>query len=408
MIENLKVQTLNSVKDDIYGKPILVRVDLNVPQNHDQSVADSTKVEVIKDSISFLKKIGAIPVICSHLGRPNGEKNEKYSLESLVSTLENVLNTDVLFIDDCIGEKRDRIISSLSPGQIVLLENLRFYEGEEKNNPEFASQLSRGFSYFVNEAFPASHRSHASIVGVPNIIGKNKCFIGNNFQVELENLNKFICNQKGSVALVFGGAKAKDKIKVIHSMMEKDKADIFVIAGVIGNTFLKSINCNIGKSLCADDCIKEAHDIFLLSNKMKKLFVFPIDVVVQEQNSNVKKVSIFEIKPTDTVFDIGEESIKLIIDCLCDVNMLFWNGAFGKAEDEKFSKGTRAFGKFLAELSKKAFVVIGGGDTSALISENSKERIISNGGYISTSGGSAMEFLENNGTLPGLQAIEYS
>ncbi len=408
MTVGLKVRTLRDIPTDINDEPVLIRADLNVPQDENRSVTDTAKLKAIKDTILLFRKLGAKPVICSHLGRPDGKFNEKYSLLPVVSDLEIILGTNVCFIPDCIGEERDRRIRCLSSGQVALLENLRFYEGEEKNEPKFAAQLAKGFDCYVNEAFPASHRAHASIVGVPEIIGKKASFAGYNFQIEFENLSKFTRDQIGQVALVFGGAKAKDKIKVIKSMLEKNKADIFVTAGAIGNTFLRGLGYGIGDSLFAADCVSEAEDIYRIARRNGKDFIVPTDATILRDNGDILELLISDLKPGDVIFDIGEETFHNIKYRLQDARTIFWNGAFGKAEDTRFSRGTHEFGEFLAELSDSAFVIIGGGDTSALISGDAKTRIIENGGYISTSGGAAMEFLAKGGTLPGIQALEFA
>lgn len=406
MSVGLKVKNLRDILIDIKGKPVLVRADLNVPQDDNQSVTDATKLEAVANTVLFLSDMGAKVIVCSHLGRPDGKKNEKFSLRPVSVNFESVLKRPVAFIDDCIGNTRDGIIRLMRPGQIALLENLRFYEEEEKNDPEFASQLASGFACYVNEAFPASHRKHASIVEVPNIVGKQASFVGYNFQIEFENLSKFIGSSAGPVALVFGGAKVKDKIKTMRGML--DKADIFVTAGGIGNTFLRGLGYSIGNSLYEPDSTKDAKEIFKAAKNDWKDFVVPIDATVLVENGEVCEKYIHDVKSSDAIFDIGEETFHHIKDRLCDAKTVFWNGAFGKAEDPRFSRGTQEFGEFLAELSERAFVIIGGGDTSALISDNAKFRIIKNGGYISTSGGAAMEFLEKSGTLPGIQALEFA
>jgi phosphoglycerate kinase len=382
---------------DLRGKRVLVRVDFNVPME-DGKITDETR---IKESLPTIKKIigdGGKCILMSHLGRPKGEKNLKYSLRPAAIHLAALLRKSVFFSDDCIGQDTRKIAAELKNGGVLLLENLRFHEEEEENDDNFSKELASYGDIYVNDAFGAAHRAHASTVGVTKFISTRAA--GYLMEKELEHLSKIVNNPEHPFTAILGGSKISGKIDVIKSLLEK--ADRILIGGGMVFTFYKAMGSSIGKSLLEEDKIKLAKE--LIENAKGKI-ILPIDIVVADKFENSAKTKIVygNEMPDDMIgMDIGPETIKIFTDEIKQAKTIFWNGPMGVFEMNNFAKGTYAIAKAMAEATKKgAFTVIGGGDSVAAVNKAGVTNKIS---HVSTGGGASLEYLEGK-RLPGVEAL---
>ncbi len=382
------------------SKKVLVRVDFNVPMSKETEglITDDKR---IVESLPTIKKViseGGKLILMSHMGRPKGEKNLKYSLRPIAIHLSELLNTPVLFADDCIGESTSAIVNDLQDGDILLLENLRFYNEEEKNNPEFAQKLASYGDIYINDAFGTAHRAHASTEGVTKFI--KTCAAGYLMQKELEYLSKAIANPVHPYVAILGGSKISGKIDVIKNLL--GKADKILVGGGMIFTFYKAMGYEIGKSLLEEDKIELAKE--LLAEAGSKL-VLPSDVVIADKFENDAKSSTVDADkiPADMIgMDIGEKTIAAFRNEILSAKTIVWNGPMGVFEMDNFAKGTFEIAKALAEATKNGAVsVIGGGDSAAAIAKAGLENEVS---HVSTGGGASLEFLEGK-TLPGVEAL---
>jgi len=382
------------------SKKVLVRVDFNVPMSKETEglITDDKR---IVESLPTIKKViseGGKLILMSHMGRPKGEKNLKYSLRPIAIHLSELLNTPVLFADDCIGESTSAIVNDLQDGDILLLENLRFYNEEEKNNPEFAQKLASYGDIYINDAFGTAHRAHASTEGVTKFI--KTCAAGYLMQKELEYLSKAIANPVHPYVAILGGSKISGKIDVIKNLLSK--ADKILVGGGMIFTFYKAMGYEIGKSLLEEDKIELAKE--LLAEAGSKL-VLPSDVVIADKFENDAKSSTVDADkiPADMIgMDIGEKTIAAFRNEILSAKTIVWNGPMGVFEMDNFAKGTFEIAKALAEATKNGAVsVIGGGDSAAAIAKAGLENEVS---HVSTGGGASLEFLEGK-TLPGVEAL---
>lgn len=382
------------------SKRVLVRVDFNVPMSKENE-GQITDDKRIVESLPTIKKItseGGKLILMSHMGRPKGEKNMKYSLRPIAMHLSELLDKPVLFADDCIGESTEAIVNDLQDGDILLLENLRFYNEEEKNNPEFAKKLASYGDIYINDAFGTAHRAHASTEGVTKYI--KTCAAGYLMEKELAYLSKAIANPEHPYAAILGGSKISGKIDVIKNLL--GKADKILVGGGMIFTFYKAMGYEIGKSLLEEDKIELAKE--LIAEAGTKLML-PVDVVCADKFENSAKFSTYKADsiPADMIgMDIGPETIKLFRDELLKAKTIVWNGPMGVFEMDNFAKGTFEVASALAEATKKgAVTVIGGGDSAAAIAKAGLEKQVS---HVSTGGGASLEFLEGK-TLPGVEAL---
>lgn len=393
-IENL------SKNSGLKSKKVLVRVDFNVPMSKETEglITDDKR---IVESLPTIKKViseGGRLILMSHMGRPKGEKNLKYSLRPIAIHLSGLLNKPVLFADDCIGESTEAIVNDLQDGDILLLENLRFYNEEEKNNPEFAKKLASYGDVYINDAFGTAHRAHASTEGVTHYI--KTCAAGYLMQKELEYLSKAVANPEHPYAAILGGSKISGKIDVIKNLL--GKADKILVGGGMIFTFYKAMGYEIGKSLLEEDKIELAKE--LLAEAGSKLLL-PSDVVIADKFENDASFSTADADkiPADKIgMDIGAKTIAAFRDEILKAKTVVWNGPMGVFEMDNFAKGTFEIAKALAEATKKgAVTVIGGGDSAAAIAKAGMESAVS---HVSTGGGASLEFLEGK-TLPGVEAL---
>lgn len=389
-----------SKNSGLKSKKVLVRVDFNVPMSKETEglITDDKR---IVESLPTIKKViseGGRLILMSHMGRPKGEKNLKYSLRPIAIHLSGLLNKPVLFVDDCIGESTEAIVNDLQDGDILLLENLRFYNEEEKNNPEFAKKLASYGDVYINDAFGTAHRAHASTEGVTHYI--KTCAAGYLMQKELEYLSKAVANPEHPYAAILGGSKISGKIDVIKNLL--GKADKILVGGGMIFTFYKAMGYEIGKSLLEEDKIELAKE--LLAEAGSKLLL-PSDVVIADKFENDASFSTADADkiPADKIgMDIGAKTIAAFRDEILKAKTVVWNGPMGVFEMDNFAKGTFEIAKALAEATKKgAVTVIGGGDSAAAIAKAGLESAVS---HVSTGGGASLEFLEGK-TLPGVEAL---
>jgi phosphoglycerate kinase len=386
-----------SKNGELKSKRVLVRVDFNVPMENGKVSDDKRIVE----SLPTIKKIisdGGKCILMSHLGRPKGEKNLKYSLKPAAEHLSKLLNKHIHFADDCIGENTLNMVNNLKDGDVLLLENLRFYKQEEANDGNFSKQLASYGDVYINDAFGSAHRAHASTEGVTHFI--KKCAAGYLMQKEIEYLSKAVTNPEHPFVVILGGSKISGKIDVINNLL--GKADKILIGGGMIFTFYKAMGCEIGKSIVEEDKLELAND---LMKKAEDKIMLPIDIVVAdkfENGSNFKTVYGNEM-PSDMMgMDIGNETIKNFSEEIMKAKTIVWNGPMGVFEMDNFAKGTFEIARQLASATKHgAVTIVGGGDSAAAIAKAGLEKNIS---HVSTGGGASLEFLEGK-TLPGVAAL---
>jgi len=382
------------------GSVVLVRVDYNVPMK-DGKVSDDTRIKETEKTIKYLITRDAKIVLIAHLGRPKGKVDMKYSLKPVVEVVEKIMGTKVHFSDDCIGEKRAEVIKNMKNGEIVLCENLRFHEEEEKNDENFAKELAKGCDYFVQDAFGAIHRAHASTSSITKYLPSSAGFL---LQKELEYLEKIMSNPQRPFVAIIGGAKVSDKINVLYSLL--DRVDVLIIGGAMAYTFLKAQDINVGKSLVEDDKVEEAKKIILKAFKNNVELLLPSDhLVVKEINPSAKTENSQSMAiPDDWIgVDIGERSIAIFSEKIMAAKTIFWNGPMGIFETPAFARGTFEIAKAIAKSTKNgALSVLGGGDTlnSIKAAGIDKEEF----SHCSTGGGASLEFVEGK-ILPGLSAL---
>lgn len=387
---------------DFKGKRALIRVDFNVPLNSKFEVTDNTRIEAAVPTVKTVLDGGGSVVLMSHLGRPEGQVQDKYSLKHIVPAVEAAMGKKVHFLNDCIGDKAKEFTSNLKPGEIVLLENLRFHSEETDGDEFFAGQLAEHGDCFVNDAFGTAHRAHASTTVVANFFPEDKMF-GKLLQSELENLDKVLNSKEKPVLAIIGGAKVSSKISVLKNLLPK--VDHLIIGGGMSFTFAKANGGKIGKSLAEQEYIETAKE--LQENAVKKgvEIHLPADSIIADDFRNDASTDVCEadrIPDGWMGLDIGPKSIDSFINCIKKCKIILWNGPMGVFEMENFAKGTEAIAYALVDATKNgAFTLIGGGDSVAAINKFGLSEKVS---YVSTGGGAMLEYLEGK-TLPGVAAI---
>lgn len=382
------------------GKRVLVRVDFNVPLDGGR-VADDTRLTASLPTIRKIVAMKGRAILVSHLGRPKGEAKPELSLKPVAARLSELLGQPVAFAPDCIGEKAAAVVNALRDGDVCLLENLRYYKGEEKNDPAFARQLAAWGEVYVNDAFGTAHRAHASTEGVTKFI--STCVAGYLMKKELDYLGGLLTNPKRPFVAVLGGAKVSGKLEVITHLM--DKLDSFLIGGGMAFTFIKAQGTEIGKSLVENDLIDTAKDILADANRLGKKVLLPVDAVVAkdlEPGSRPSIVDIGAIAPDMAAYDIGPKTARIFAEEMGQAKTIFWNGPMGVFEHENFAGGTRVVANAIAVATKAGAVsVVGGGDSVSAARQAGVADMLS---HISTGGGASLEFMEGK-TLPGVAAL---
>lgn len=394
---------MKTIKDfDFKNKKALIRVDFNVPMDGSNKVTDTTRIQAAKPSIDYILKNGGTCVLMSHLGRPNG-KEEQYSLKHIVPAVSEVLGVPVTFIEDCIGEKIQEKIDALPAGSVILLENLRFYEEEQKGDEAFAKSLAKNGDIYVNDAFGTAHRKHASTAVIAKYFGTNVCF-GLLLASEIESINKVLHDNNKPVTAIIGGAKVSSKITVIENIL--DAIDHLIIGGGMAFTFLKAKGGQVGGSLVEEDKMDVALRVLEKAKEKNVKVHLPIDVIAADafkNEANTKIVAANEIPEGWMGLDNGPESNKTFREVILQSKTILWNGPVGVFEMSTFAEGTKAIGKAIADSTKNgAFSLVGGGDSVAAAKQFGLTESMS---YISTGGGVMLEMLEGK-DLPGIVAIQ--
>lgn len=387
-----------SVRDvDFKGKRVFCRVDFNVPMQ-DGQITDETRIRAALPTIQYLQEQGAKVILASHLGRPKGKVVEEMRLTPVAKRLSELLGIEVKKADEAYGDAVKAMISEMKEGDVLLLENVRFYPGEEKNDPELAQAFSELADIYVNDAFGAAHRAHASTEGIAHHL---PAVAGLLMEKELEVIGKALSNPERPFTAIIGGAKVKDKIDVIDNLL--DKVDNLIIGGGLAYTFIKAQGHEIGKSLLEEDKIDLANS-FIEKAKAKGVnFYMPIDSVVADEfspDANTKVVSIDEIPAEWQALDIGPKTAELYREVIQKSKLVIWNGPMGVFEMDKFANGTKAVAEALAE-ANDTYSIIGGGDSAAAVE---KFQLADKMDHISTGGGASLEFMEGK-QLPGIVAL---
>ncbi len=384
------------------GKKAIMRVDFNVPLNDKHEVTDDTRIRAALPTIRKILADGGSAILMSHLGRPKEGPEDKFSLRHVVSNLSDHLGIPVKFADDCIGEKTLEMKKSLRAGEVLLLENLRFYKEETKGDEEFARKLAEGADVYVNDAFGTAHRAHASTTIVAKFFPNDKLF-GYLINNELNAMDTVLNSADKPFTAIMGGAKVSDKILVIENLL--DKVDNLIIGGGMTYTFIKARGGEIGNSLCEEDKLDVANELVKKAAQKGVNLILPVDHVMADKFDNdaaTKKGEIDEGREGWMGLDIGEESVKKFRDVILNSKTILWNGPMGVFEMENFRKGTVAIAEAIAEATAKgAFSLVGGGDSVAAVNKFGLADKVS---YVSTGGGAMLEYIEGK-ELPGIKAI---
>ena len=388
-----------TVRDiDVKGKRVFLRCDFNVPFDEKGNITDTKRIDESLKTIKYLIDNDAKLILCSHLGRPKNGFEDKLSLKPVAKYLKEVLGRDVKLAKDVAGEDTKKIVNSLKPGEICMLENIRFEDGERSNSPEFAKKLASLADVCINDAFGASHRAHASTAGVAKLLPAGYGFL---IEKEISTMSRILNNPKRPFVSILGGAKISDKIGVINSLL--DKVDVLIIGGGMSYTFANALGYSVGTSLCETEKLGLAKDMMAKAKEKGVKLLLPIDVKVAKEydpNAEYKVVSFDKIPDGWMGLDIGPKTAKLFSEAIAGAGTVVWNGPMGVSEWENFASGTFAVAKAIAESG--AISIIGGGDSAAAIY---KLGFASKMTHISTGGGASLTFLEGK-PLPALEVIE--
>ncbi|HET8803991.1 MAG TPA: phosphoglycerate kinase [Aequorivita sp.] len=393
------MKTVNDI--NFKNKKALIRVDFNVPLDKDFNVTDDSRIRAAKPTILKILDDGGSCILMSHLGRPKNSEAE-FSLKHIVKSVSNILKIQVKFVDDCIGPKVSEAVSKLKPGEILLLENLRYYEEETKGDRDFAEKLSKFGDVYVNDAFGTAHRAHASTAIIAEFFPENKCF-GLLLASEVENVKKVLETSETPVTAIIGGAKVSSKITIIENILEK--IDHLIIGGGMAFTFIKAKGGKIGSSLVEDDKQQLALEILEEAKKKNVKVHLPVDAVIADNFSaaaNTKICSVESIPEGWMGLDVGPKTNDLFAKVIAGSKTILWNGPVGVFEMDKFAEGTKILGESIANATKNgAFSLVGGGDSVAAVHQFNLTDKVS---YVSTGGGAMLEMLEGK-TLPGIKAL---
>ncbi|MBP7254140.1 MAG: phosphoglycerate kinase [Negativicutes bacterium] len=387
-----------SIRDiDVNGKKVFIRVDYNVPMDENQNITNDKRIVATLPTLNYLLENNAALIIACHLGRPKGERVPEFSVAPVAKKLGEIMGKEVKFASDCVGPEAEKMAADLKPGEILVLENLRYHKEEEKNDPKFAEQLAKLADIVVNDAFGVSHRAHASVEGITKFIPAVAGFLMEN---EIKFVGQAVANPVRPFVAIIGGAKVSDKIGVISNLLEK--VDTLIIGGGMANTFVAAQGFNTGKSLVEADKLELARELIEKAKATKVNLLLPTDMVIADKfaaDAQTAVVGLDGIKDEWMALDIGPETAKTYAKSLVDAKTVVWNGPMGVFEIDAFAKGTEAVAKAVADSS--ATSIVGGGDSIAALKKTGLSDKIS---HISTGGGASLEFLEGK-VLPGIAAL---
>jgi phosphoglycerate kinase len=384
---------------DLKNKKVFIRVDYNVPMDSSGTITDDIRIRESLPTLNYVLEKGGAIILSSHLGRPKGKPEQKYSLLPVAKRLSELLKREVIFANDCIGEEAQAKAKSLKPGQVLMLENLRFYAEEEKNDDTFAQKLAGLADCYINDAFAVSHRAHASVAAITR--HAKECAAGFLMKKEITYFEKAMKEPARPLIAIVGGAKVSGKLEVLENLMKK--VDSILIGGGMAFTFLKAQGLEVGKSLVEDDLIPIAKRIMDLAKEKGIKILLPVDCVIadkMEASAQIRTVNIKEIPKDYLGLDIGEKTVVLFGEVIKDAKTIIWNGPMGVFEMKPFSQGTSAIIERIAK--SPAVSIVGGGDTDTAVHQAGKEKEIT---FISTGGGAFLELLEGK-ELPGIKALE--
>jgi phosphoglycerate kinase len=391
---------MKNIKDlDIKEKKVLIRVDFNVPMDDQGNITDDIRIRGVLPTLNHALDERARIIICSHLGRPKGERNEKFSLAPVAKRLSRLLSKDIKLAPDCIGPEVEAMVDAMQPGDVLLLENLRFHAAEQENDPDFAAQLAKLAEIYINDAFAVAHRAHASVVGVVEYF--DKCGAGFLLQKEMDYFNRSVSDPMRPLVAIVGGAKVSSKLGALRNMM--DRVEKMIIGGAMANTFLKAMGYEVGQSIVEDGLLETANELRAKARAKGVKLYLPVDCIVADQfdaRAETKRTTVQEVPKNWMILDIGPATTMLFSEALEDARTIIWNGPMGAFEMDAFSRGTMAMVQRVA--SSHALTIVGGGDTDVAVHRAGESSNIS---YISTGGGAFLMLMEGK-VLPGVEALK--
>lgn len=391
---------MNTIRDlDLKGKRVLVRVDFNVPMDEAKNITDDIRIRRALPTMEHILEQGGKLILCSHMGRPKGQRNEEFSLAPVAAHLAKILEREVKLAPDCIGDASEALVAAMSPGEVVMLENLRFYNEETDNDAGFAAKIARMADVYVNDAFAVSHRAHASVVGIPANVTEKAA--GNLLQTEMDFFHKAMDVPVRPLIALVGGAKVSSKLGALENML--DKVDAMIIGGAMANTFLKSQGIDMGASKTEDDLLDTAREFIEKAETKGVKIYLPVDFVAAEKfaaDAVHKSVTFRDVPANWMALDIGPASTIYFQEALADARTIVWNGPMGAFEMDAFARGTMAICQTVA--SSHALSITGGGDSNAAVKKSGESANIS---YMSTGGGAFLTLMEGK-TLPGVEALK--
>ena len=390
---------MKNIRDfDIKDKRLLIRVDFNVPLDTQGNITDDTRIRGVLPTINHALDEHAKIIIMSHMGRPKGQRNEKFSLAPAAKRLGRLINKEVKLAPDCIGPEVEKMVAAMQPGDVILLENLRFYSDEQDNNSDFAKKLASLADIYINDAFAVAHRAHASVVGITEHV--EICAAGFLLQKEMDYFHRSVADPRRPLVAIIGGAKVSSKLGALRNLM--DRVDKMIIGGAMANTFLKAMGYQVGKSLVEDDLIDTAKSLIKKAREQNVKLYLPVDCIVADKfaaDAETKQTTSQEVPPEWMILDIGPASTTLFNEALESAKTIIWNGPMGAFEMDAFSRGTMAMVSHVA--ASHALTIVGGGDTDVAVHKAGETNNIS---YMSTGGGAFLMLMEGK-ELPGVEAL---